>query len=60
MVVVVNQSTGRKFIAHQDLRPKFLDKHVNLMEMTSWIIDFEIYIGMSYNGDVHRKTWTFS
>ena len=54
-VTVVNQSTGRNFIAHQELRPKFLDKDVDLMEMNSWIIDFKSYVNFGYNEDVPKK-----
>ena len=34
-VVVVNQSIGKTFIAHQELRSTFLDKDVDLMERNS-------------------------
>ena len=54
-VIVVNQYTGRKFIAHQELRPKFLDKDVDLMGMNSWIINLKSYINMGYNRDVPKK-----
>ena len=51
----MNQNKDRKFIAHQELRPKFLDKNVDLMEMNSWIIDLKSYIIIGYNGDVPKK-----
>ena len=50
-VRVVNQNRGRKLIAHQELRPKFLGKDVDL----SWIIDFKSYINTGYNGEVPKK-----
>ena len=40
-VIVVNQNAGRRIIAHQELRPKFLEKDVDFMEMNSWIIDIK-------------------
>ena len=52
---LVNQNTGRKFVAHQELRPKFLDKHVDLMEINLGIRDFKSYTDMGYNGNVPKK-----
>ena len=54
-VLVVNQNTWRKFVAHQELRLKFLDKDVYLTEKSSWIRDLKSYIDMGYNGEVPKK-----